>query len=182
MLKKIVVTCAFLGFAVSQATAQGIGIGPQVGYYKAQDADQGEFMYGGAVRIKLMSGFAVEASINYKQEEYEDGAVTVKNWPVMATGMLYPLPFLYGAFGGGWYHTTFEFDQSVLEENMPAKETKREFGWHAGGGLELPFGEKAKITADVRYVFLDYEFNEIIKFRNLDSSFFIVTGGILFMF
>jgi hypothetical protein len=84
-------------------------LGPRVGYYKAQDADEGKLFAGAAARLRLSSALAVEGSVDLRKEEYMRGRVTVTSWPVMVTGLVYPLPFLYGLIGAGWYNTKVEY-------------------------------------------------------------------------
>jgi hypothetical protein len=152
-------------------------VGPQVGFQQARNADNGKWLIGGAARLKFLSVLGGEAAINYRQEEYGHGAVKVISWPVMATGLFYPVRFLYGAIGAGWYYTTFDYDQNKFP--LIKDETKQKFGWHFGAGGELPIGS-AKLTADVRYVFLNYDFQQVPGLSGLHSDFFMVTLGILF--
>lgn len=177
MLKNSIIAVVVLLFAVPQLSAQttpsiGFHLGPQLGYQKSADADNGNLMFGAALRMKLTPALGVEGSINYRQEDF--GTTTVRSWPIMVTGMLYPLPFAYGALGAGWYNTTLDFDNDLIEN-----ETNQEFGWHFGAGVELPVGTNTKLTGDVRYVFLDYKFDEI-PFENVDSNFYVITAGFLF--
>ncbi len=162
---------------VAPVNAKSVSLGPQVGYYKVQDADQGDFMGGVAWRFRLTPMLGLEASINYRQEKYADDVLTVRSWPIMVTGLIYPFPRVYGAIGAGWYSTTFDYDQnkfSLLED-----ETTLEFGWHFGGGVELPVGSNFKLTTDLRYVFLNYDFNTIMNNSDLNSNFYIITAGFL---
>jgi hypothetical protein len=46
-------------------------------------------------------------------------------------------------------------------------------------GAEIPMGS-AKLTADVCYVFLNYDFQQVPELSGLHSDFFKVTFGILF--
>src|SRR5574341_1410949 len=174
---KIVLAALLIAFIAPQAGAQGIGFGPQVGFQKARDADEGQFMGGAALRIKLTPALGVEGSINYRQEKFQNGALTVRSWPVMATGLIYPLPIVYGAIGGGWYNTTFDFEQPDGAANI--EETQQEFGWHFGGGVELPLGSSTKLAGDIRYVFLNYDFEQVPG-AEIDSDFYVVTVGLLF--
>lgn len=104
--------------------------------------------------------------------------LTVRSWPIMVTGLIYPLPILYGAIGGGWYNTTFDYDQTALD--IIEDETTQEFGWHFGAGLELPLGPKTKLSGDIRYVFLDYTFESIPGAEDLDSDFYVISIGLFF--
>jgi opacity protein-like surface antigen len=177
MWKLLITIMALIVLMTTEMYAQSVSLGPQAGYYKAKDSD-GNFMGGVAWRFKLSQMLGLEASINYRQEKYANDALTVRSWPVMVTGLIYPLPIVYGAIGAGWYNTTFDYDQkkvSILKD-----ETKQEFGWHFGGGVELPIGSSFKLTGDIRYVFLNYDFKEIPGSTNLDSNFYVVTVGLLF--
>lgn len=179
MLKKIffiLTVVVAMVFITARAEAQGIGIGPQVGYHKSKDADDGNFMGGLALRFKLAPALGIEGSINYRQEELAEGALTARSWPIMVTGLLYPVPVIYGAMGAGWYSTTFDFDDSLP---LVDDQTEREFGWHFGGGVELPLSGASKLTADIRYVYLNYGFEEVPG-RDLDSNFYVITAGLLF--
>lgn len=181
MWKKTLLLMGLIMVMVAQVDAQSIGIGPQVGYYKVRDADQGNIMGGLALRVKLLPAIGVEGSINYRHEKYWDGHVTVHSWPVMVTGLFYPLPFVYGAMGVGWYNTTIDYDQNKLPLfKDPKDETKQKIGWHFGGGVELPVGPSFKLTADIRYVFLNYDFKTVTKHDNPNSNFYVITVGLLF--
>jgi opacity protein-like surface antigen len=177
MWKKRLLMMGLITLLVNQAKAQSIGFGPQVGFYKAKSADQSALMGGAALRLKLM-GLGVEASINYRQEKYANGALAVSSWPVMVTGLFYPLPIVYGAIGAGWYNLTFNYDQNKLPSYKD--ETIRKMGWHFGGGVELPVGSNLKLTGDIRYVFLDYDFKQIPGTGSLKNNFSIITVGLLF--
>jgi opacity protein-like surface antigen len=180
MFKKglIITSLVLIVSPAGQAVAQGIYIGPQVGYYKVQDADEGNFIGGVTIRFKSKSNFGLEASINYRKEKYANDALTVRSWPVMVTGLFYPLPIVYGAMGAGWYNTTFDYDKNKLP--FFKDKTSQEFGWHFGAGLEIPVGKNSKLIADIRYVFLNYNFGKVPGSSDLSSNFFIITTGYLF--
>jgi opacity protein-like surface antigen len=97
----------------------------------------------------------------------------------MVTGLLYPIPILYGAVGAGWYNSSFEYDAARIGVTIEG-ETKQQFGWHFGGGVELPIGSNAKLVGDIRYVFLNYDFKQIPGTSGLDSDFYVITAGLLF--
>lgn len=158
----------------------GLGFGPIVGWYKARDADDGRFTGGAALRLKLSPSFAVEGSLTYRHEEYADGAIKARSWPVQVTGLLYPFPIIYGAVGAGWYNTTITYDRVRLADQNLEDQTSGEFGWHFGGGVELPLGESASLTADIRYVFLNYDFRELPGTGDTNSNFFVISAGVLF--
>jgi len=182
MFKKMLLLIGLIAMMAPQVDAQtktlGISVGPQLGYYKAQDADDGNLMGGLAFRFKSKQIFGFEASINYKHEKYSNNQLAVRSWPIMLTGLVYPVPNIYGEAGVGWYYVTYDYDQNKLP--LFKDKTTHEFGWHFGAGVEVPVGEKFKVTGDVRYVFLDYEFEEIPGSDNLNSNFYVITIGLLF--
>jgi len=162
----------------AQVEAKGVSLGPQLGYHKARGADQGSVMGGAAWRLRMTPSLGAEASINYRQEKYANDALTVRSWPVMVTGLFYPLPIAYGAIGAGYYNVTYDYDKTKLPFLEDA--TKHKMGWHFGGGIELPVGPRFRVTADIRYVFLNYEFEAIPGSADLKSDFTAITAGLLF--
>jgi hypothetical protein len=180
MMKKIFgasIAILLAAFIAPHVSAQSIKLGPQAGYQKAKDADAGKLMGGAALRLKLTPALGIEGSINYRQEKFNNGALTVRSWPVMVTGLLYPLPIVYGAVGAGWYNTKFEFEPAGGVVGI--EETKQEFGWHFGGGVELPVGAGTKLSGDIRYVFLNYDFDKVPGVQ-VDRDFYVVSAGLLF--
>ena len=185
-------TILVIGCMISNATAfaQGpnqsrgrIGFGPQVGVYKAQDADNARVMGGAALRLKLSDALGLEGSINYREEEYGNGFVTAKSWPLMVTGLLYPIPIVYGAIGAGWYNTSVEYNFPPGYLGSPTlitSDTKQEFGWHFGGGLELPLGDVASLVGDIRYVFLDYNFQKLPGSDGVKNNFYVISATLFF--
>lgn len=179
MWKTVSVIAGLVVLLAVPANAQSVSLGPQAGYYKAGDAD-GSWMGGFAWRFGFTRNLGLEASINYRQETYGDDLLTIKSWPVMVSGLVYPLPIVYGALGAGWYNSTYDYNQSKWPSLAPEDKTTQEFGWHFGGGVELPVASKFLVTGDVRYVFLDYDFTELPGSNDLKSDFYVVTVGLLF--
>ncbi len=156
-----------------------IGVGPKVGYFKTADADNGQLMVGALARLKL-GGIGVEGSVDYRQEKYADKEITVRTWPVSATALIYPLSFVYGLAGMGWYNTTIDYDQESLLFKNIKDETKQKLGWHFGAGVELPFGFGKTLTADIRYHFIDYDFSAFPGSKDLKSNFYSINVALLF--
>ncbi len=184
MLKKQVLVLFAVLFITAFIKAQGLYLGPQVGWQKASSADDGKFMFGAAVRIKLSDALGVEGSINYRQENYNNGNVTVTSYPVMVTGMIYPISIVYGAIGFGWYNTSIAYSPSLHQLGI-TDQTEQKVGWHFGAGVELPLSGSVSspntiLTADIRYVFLNYDFQQFPGSGNLKSDFIVLTAGLLF--
>ncbi len=155
-----------------------IRLGPQFGFFQSNDADNGKLMVGAALRVKLADVLGIEGSIDYRREEYRNGAVTVTSWPVMVTGLLYPVPVIYGAIGAGWYNSSVDYNYPT--GIILSSETKQEFGWHFGGGLELPVGSAAELVGDVRYVFLNYNFQNFPGSNGTTNNFYVIDVSVLF--
>lgn len=162
--------------AAQEADTRAIWFGPQAGVSKSPDADA-NVIFGAALRMKLLPIVSLEGSINYRQEEFAGDALTVRSWPIQVTGLVYPLPVVYGAMGAGWYMTTFDLDPDI---GFFDEETQSEFGWHFGGGLELPLGSAVRLVGDLRYVFIDYDFDAVPGSDEIDSDFYMATAGLLF--
>ncbi|HOT97728.1 MAG TPA: outer membrane beta-barrel protein [bacterium] len=178
-MRKMMMLLALLTFVLvlqSEVMAQ-LYLGPRAGYYKSKDADQGQ-MYGGLAARLAMGGLKIEGAIDYRQEKYDDGMMTLRSWPVQVSALLYPLPVVYGLAGAGWYHTTVDYDQNKIGLGAPEDQTTSTLGYHLGAGLELPVSNM-KLTADVRYVFLNYDLDNIGNKEQPDSDFLAITLGLL---
>ncbi len=154
----------------------GVLFGPQVGFSKSPD-EEASLIFGGALRLRLLQALGIEGSINYHEEDFGGDALTVRSWPIQVTGMVYPLSAVYGSVGAGWYMTTLDYDPDL---GFLDDDTTNEFGWHFGGGLELPLGGAAVLAGDLRYVFIDYDFEAIPGSDEIDSDFYMATAGLLF--
>lgn len=187
MYKKIVfmiiITFAFTVFTIAQNDSRTnihnpVAIGGQVGFQKAADADNGNIMFGGLVRAYLTNAVAFEASINYRQQEYQNGSITVTDWPVQLSGLFYPIEDLYGVVGVGWYNAKVEYSGSL--NDIPDK-TSQKFGWHFGAGIDIPLSEKAFLFGDFRYVFLNYNFEDVPGGGEIKSNYFQINAGLMFV-
>ncbi len=176
MFRKLV-AIFFIIIMTYEVKAQTIAIGPQLGYHKSEDAE-GAVMLGAAGRFYLARSLALEASINYRTEEYDGGALKTTMYPVMVSGMLYFFPLLYGTVGAGWYNTKIDYAEEFNLLGLK-DETKSEFGYHIGIGAELGLGNLI-LTGDVRYVFLDLKLDRLPGIKEFKNNFYIITAGVLF--
>jgi len=157
-------------------------LGPHLGIQKAQDSDDPNYLVGATLRLRLMSVLGAEGTFSYRQQKFGDEAVTVRSWPLTVTGLLYPLPIIYGGLGGGWYHTTYDYNDSWNDLGF-GDETDQQFGWHLAAGAELPLGQSARLAGDVRYVFLDQEFKDLPRVftdDDVNADFYAITLALLF--
>jgi opacity protein-like surface antigen len=156
-------------------------LGPHLGIQKSHDAQDANLLAGATLRLKLSSALGIEGDIGYRQEKYASGAVTVKNWPVTVTGLIYPLPIIYGGIGAGWYNTTIDYAKIYNQAGF-SDETTQKFGWHLAAGIELPASPNVRLFGDIRYVFIDYEFKNLpgAVLDGVKSDFYSINAGILF--
>jgi hypothetical protein len=152
-------------FFAGVISAQTLMIGPQVGFSKSGDADKASVMPAVAARLSLLN-LEAELSIGYKSEEFDDGSIKTKSYPVLFTGMFKIFPVFRAEAGIGWYNTKIEYDKS--------DETVQKIGYHVGGGAEIPLGNIV-LTGDFRYVFLDVALNNDLK-----SDYYTMNVGLLF--
>ncbi len=158
----------------------GIGFGPILGIYHSNGGDAMRLTGGAALRMKLGPALGLEGSIQYREDDI--GGVSAKSWPVQVTGLIYPLPVVYGLVGVGWYHTTLTASTTAPVSTLPgvsASSTQSPFGWHFGGGVELPMGG-ASLTADIRYVFLNYDWSNFPGAGGNNANFYVINVGLLF--
>jgi len=166
---------------ISAHSQMNVYVGPHLGVQKTDGADATNYLVGATLRLKLMPVLGAEGNIGYRQEKFGAGAVTVKSWPVTFTGLLYPLPMIYGGLGGGWYSTTFDYSTAYNDMGI-SDETTREFGWHLAAGIEIPASPSLKVFGDVRFVFLDYNFKDLpgAVLDGAKSDFYSINVGLLF--
>ena len=139
--------------------AQGFGLGARIAWVKRDvdddvDADVDSLrFFGGQIRL-LSQRYGLEVSLDRHSESFELLNQKVTETPIQAS-LLMRLgsgsfsPFLLG--GPGWYRRTVE---AIDGPGDGVNST--EFGWHAGGGLEILADKHFGIHGDYRYTFLDF--------------------------
>lgn len=153
-----------------------LSIGPAVGYLNVRGADRGTWFAGAQARLRFGGVLAAEAAITFHSNEYENGDVIVTQYPFQLTAMLVIIPagpirpYILG--GVGWYYT--RIDYRGLFAAIPDK-TDHLFGVHLGGGAELMLGPNVGLNADVRYIFLNADNEQVIR---RDFNYWQVTAGL----
>ncbi len=161
--------------------------GPRVGYLRARDADEGTWFGGVQARLFLMPQLALEGSIEFHQSEFFEEAVTVTQYPVQVTALLYPFqlgqlkPYALG--GAGWYYTRTTYDFSANPAEFagipePSTEVDHVFGIHLGFGGELAAGSSTSINVDIRYIFLDEPGVDNSKVEDEEQDYWQVTAAL----
>ena len=151
----LIALAALVGTA-APAGAQGFGVGARMAWVTPDvniEADRVRF-FGG--QIRLGSGrVGFEFAIDRHSETLEALNQKITETPIQ-TSVLLRLsnssfsPYLLG--GPGWYRRSVEVIDGPDDLNV----STTEFGWHAGGGLEVRFGRRVGIHGDYRYTFLDF--------------------------
>lgn len=170
-MKRLLFIAVLVFFTVSVSFAQTFSIGPNVGYAKAKDADNGNFLFGGAARFNFLM-FGVEGTIHYGEQKFFNDVVKVQQYPISVSGMFYPIPFLYACAGFDW----FNYKTTV---NIPgvAETTSSEIGYHFGAGVQLSLGS-VYLTGDARYVLQGKM--KVPSSGEIDNSLLVLSVGLLF--
>jgi len=157
------------------ANGTGLGLGAHYSYLHNQSTDDNSSMLGAQVRLRG-TVIGVEGAIDYRNEDL-GGGLELKSWPVTASLLVYPIPPVFALAGLGWYNTTLSFPaNSIYDSN-----TQTELGYHFGAGVELPVAPMFKITGDIRWQFIDYEFDEIpSSIGKVDANSYSLNAGFLF--
>ncbi len=156
-----VVASAVLLASPSTVLAQGFGVGGRLAWVKADsDVDDDSVRFkGGQIRLISMR-WGLEVSMNRHSESFEPLNQKVTETPIQASLLLKlggrsVSPYLLG--GPGWYKRKVELLDGSDDD---ADVESTEFGWHAGGGLEILAGRHFGIHGDYRYTFLDFDDDE----------------------
>jgi opacity protein-like surface antigen len=155
LIVSVIVSAAMLT-CPSIGSGQGFGVGARMAWVTADsDADLDSVRFvGGQIRL-LSRRWGVEVSMDRHTESFELLNQKVTEAPIQASVLLRMgggklSPFLLG--GPGWYRQKVE----LLEGPDDPEVENTEFGWHAGGGLELLAGRHLGIHGDYRFTFLGF--------------------------
>jgi outer membrane protein W len=170
-----------------QADERGrlFGLGLHGNYFNTNDADDGTIRAGLQARLRITSGITAELSADYRDEEFEDGDISVEGYPFQLSALWYIFgrgginPHLI--FGGSWYNA----DVTVRSEGGLTREySADDFGYHGGFGIELHMTERSFLHADVRYMFIDIDYGGVLDAADtkIDSDGFVVQLGLTFYF
>lgn len=163
------------------------GFGPKLGYYKAQDADEGNLYGGLQARLRLGAVVGIEASVEYRPgQKYGIGnqTVTTSFIPVTAS-LLFFVPVNqhftpYAVAGVGAYYTRYELSGIASDIGFD-DDSSFNMGYHLGFGTEIPITSNVALSADYRYLFLNPNDNE----ESFDGANFngnVFSAGLMFYF
>lgn len=149
----------------------GIGVGARYSYVRNNGLEDNSSMIGAMVRLRHMMFFGIEGAVDVRKEELNDGS-ELTSTPLTLSAMVYPIPLVYGLAGVGYYNTTLTMgDQEVSDSQI---------GYHFGAGVELPLVPLLKLTGDLRYQFLNYEFEDIAEsIGKVDADGYAISAGLI---
>ena len=153
---------------------------PALGWTRAINGDQTKMFGSLAFRGDLLPFLKSEVGAGYRSESKFDEQLKVRMWPVTASLWITPLPTLYAGGGVGWYHTTFDYDQSKIAFPI-ADQTKEEFGVHLGGGMQVPLAPFAAIDVNGRYVMMRDQQSRLVP-EKFNPDFWSSSLGLAFKF
>jgi hypothetical protein len=166
---------AILGHASVASSTELI---PSVGLTRSVDSDKVKLLYGVALRSyvipRILKG---EIAGQYCRQTLYGGDLKLRIWPVTASLYVAPISMLYAGAGVGWYHTTYDYDESLGFED----ETRQEFGVHVGGGMQVPIVPSAALDLNGRYVFLQDQESKLIP-DEFNPDFWSLTLGLAISF
>ena len=131
-----------------------------------------------AMRGNLAQALKAEVGVMYRQQSYMNGDLTARMWPITASLYVAPTPQLYIGAGVGWYQTTLDYDEDLPIED----DTSQDFGFHVGGGVQVPVAEKVSVDLGGRYTFMDDVETELNDLDNLNPDFWTTSLGLAFKF
>jgi len=187
MLILLTAVLAAAGSVEAQAGERGriFGLGLHGNWYNTSDADDGTIRAGLQARLRITGGLAAELSADYRDEEFDDGNISVSGYPFQLSALWYIFgqggisPHLI--FGGSWYSA----DVTVRNQGGLSQEySSDDFGYHGGFGIELHMTERSFLHADVRYMFIDIDYGGVLNTADteIDSDGFVVQLGLTFYF
>jgi hypothetical protein len=172
-LALLVALVAFLAPALSSATE----IVPSYGLTKSKGSDDVKGMVQLGLRGSLIPDvLQAEVAAGYRTDEMNAGQLDVRQWPITASLFLIPVHMLYAGVGVGWYHTTYDYESDLIED-----ETTQDFGVHVGGGVKIPVASRAAVDLSGRWVQLQEQDSHLVP-EKFDPSFWTLSAGLAFKF
>ena len=180
------ITVAVLLLLASMAFAQKepitfFSMGPSLGFYATPDTDSWNTIVGVHSRFKY-NLLGAELAINYKSEQYNNDVVWVKSWPIRASVLLYPLPWVYAIGGIGYYDLYIDYNQNYDQLVDFENEAKQQWGAHAGLGVEKTISKTSILVVEMRYSNIDYDFTPFPTSSDIDTNALAIVTTLLFKF
>ncbi|MBE0644906.1 MAG: porin family protein, partial [Bacteroidetes bacterium] len=173
-------------FAQRNDIENTFGVGPLVGWYSSNDAEEGAMFFGMLGRLRLGNNVGFEASLSYRDAEvFHTGQIDLNNLTADVTYVPITFSFMifapvgsfltpYATAGIGFYYTIEAYDVTkVAARDIRALlEDEENFvtGYHFGLGLEIPFSTNIALHGEFRYLFLGSKITSIRDVQTLDTD------------
>ena len=161
------------------ASRAGVTLGGRAAYNRPKGADDGSMFGGAQLRLHVTPVFAIEASADYRQNQF--GGTTVDVYPVQGSLMIYLTPGMmispYILGGAGWYYTNVRRPGSDITSNR--------YGPHAGAGFELALARHWSVDGSWRYLWtqdLDAPTTTSPLGKNFSDNGFMITAALNYRF
>jgi opacity protein-like surface antigen len=165
---------SLLGLALAlpaAVEARTLGVGAHVGYSDAKNAD-GTYHIGGNLSLRLAEIVGGLLEVEYRKDDVDVGGgfrgdVDVEYIPILASVQVFPFADRLGAIspyaigGYGWYVTRTEIRGEVAGINGRFTDYDHSEGWHLGAGADFNLGPNLTLSGDVRWVWLETNFEDI---------------------
>ncbi|MHB9030988.1 MAG: outer membrane protein, partial [Candidatus Latescibacterota bacterium] len=153
-------------------------LGAHAGYDTSIDEDEGDFVWGGILRIKPWDILGMEAMADVTEDDFLDETIDTENVTVMGNILFYPIPdIFYISAGAGWTRADIDYTNPLFDD-----ETEDQFAWNAGAGIEIPILSWLSVYADARYVFRDLDLENDPAADDVNTDFWMVRGGLALRF
>ena len=171
--------CAQSDAEDSRGPRPGLSIGGRAAYYRSKGADSGDLAEGAQVRYHLTRRWALEGSVDMRQNKF--GAAKVDMVPIQLSLMAYLMPpgYKFAPYilaGGGWYYTHVytQIDSSEFR-----------FGPHMGGWVEYFLNTAWSFGGSYRYLWTEDIHSQDAAHplgRNLKDKGFMLTAAVNYSF
>jgi opacity protein-like surface antigen len=163
--------------ALAPALSSAAEIVPSYGLTKSEGSDDVKGMIQLGVRGSLVPDvLQTEVAAGYRTDEMNNGALDVRQWPITASLYLTPLRLVYAGVGVGWYHTTYDYESDLIDD-----ETTQDFGVHVGGGVKVPVSPRVAVDLNGRWVQLQDQESRLVP-EKFDPSFWTLSAGLALKF
>ena len=150
------------------------GLGAFLGYGKFNGADDSAYYYGGDFEARFRKFFIVR----FEAGQRNDPVIQSKVFDIESNSIPILMSILFRPFGhwlispylisgGGLYLITDKLHIKALNIDKVNRDT--EFGWHVGTGLEFNLSEHIVAKGDFRWIFLEYEIDDIFVDRFMQN-------------
>ncbi|RPH89863.1 MAG: hypothetical protein EHM72_19805 [Calditrichaeota bacterium] len=166
--------------AVVSAQTDYIGIGPNLGLYKAESSDGWNDRIGVNARLRHYWA-AVDFDMYYHNEKYLQDIVWARCWPLTLSALVYPMEHLYAGAGIDLYQLYLDYDQSADSSMVNLEnENKNQWGRHICLGIEFPFTKTGVFALEARYIWIDYHFTPFKGSEALNTNTFSIKAAVYF--